>query len=113
VVAAGSFGIGRKSRQFLLSQRSANARVSIATEILALGPSCISSTPPLKREWSAWPKFGWIPANLHDFSKGARGLALEQCALDAQVGLLVAVVQVKSEDCWIFSPAPHPLRVAF
>jgi hypothetical protein len=28
--------------------------------------------PPLqlKREWSLWPEFGWIPANLGDFSKG-------------------------------------------
>jgi hypothetical protein len=24
----------------------------------------------LKREWSLWPEFGWIPANLCDFSKG-------------------------------------------
>jgi hypothetical protein len=23
-----------------------------------------------KREWSPWPKFGWIAANLRDFSKG-------------------------------------------
>jgi hypothetical protein len=26
--------------------------------------------PQLKREWSPWPKFGWIAANLRDFSKG-------------------------------------------
>ena len=26
--------------------------------------------PQLKREWSPWPKFGWISANLRDFSKG-------------------------------------------
>jgi hypothetical protein len=48
--------IGKKSQQFLPSQRSANARASIAAEILALGPSCISSTPQLKREWSPWAK---------------------------------------------------------
>ena len=24
----------------------------------------------LKREWSPWPEFGWIPANLCDLSKG-------------------------------------------
>jgi hypothetical protein len=24
----------------------------------------------LRREWSPWPKFGWIAANLRDFSKG-------------------------------------------
>jgi len=24
-----------------------------------------------------------------------------------------AEVGVKSEDCWIFSPGPHPLRVVF
>ena len=33
------------------------------------GPSCVSSAPQLKREWSRWPEFGWIPANLCDFSK--------------------------------------------
>ena len=30
---------------------------------------------------------------------------------DALAG--VAVWPVKSEDCWIFSPGPHPLRVVF
>jgi hypothetical protein len=55
------FWIGRKSRQFLPSQRSANARASIAAEILALGPSCISSTPQLKREWSPWVKIQLDP----------------------------------------------------
>ena len=53
--------ISRKSRQFLPSQRSANARASIAAEILALGPSCISSTPQLKREWSPWVKIQLDP----------------------------------------------------
>jgi len=43
-------GSEEKSRQFLPSQRSTNARASIATEILALGRGCISSTPQLKRE---------------------------------------------------------------
>src|SRR5438552_11602856 len=36
------FGSGRKSRQFLPSQRLTNARASIPAEILALGPSCVS-----------------------------------------------------------------------
>jgi hypothetical protein len=42
--------IGAKSRQFLPSQRLTNARTSIPAEILALGPSCVSPTPQLKRE---------------------------------------------------------------
>jgi hypothetical protein len=62
--------IGRKSRQFLPSQRSTDARASIPADILALGPSCVSHTAQLKREWSLWPEFGWIPANLCDLSKG-------------------------------------------
>jgi len=33
-------------------------------------PSCVSPVLQLKREWSLWPKFGWIAANLRDFSKG-------------------------------------------
>jgi hypothetical protein len=41
--------IGRKSRQFLpLSDRPTPA--SIPADILALGPSCVSLTPQLKRE---------------------------------------------------------------
>jgi hypothetical protein len=36
----------------------------------ALSPSCVSSTPQLKREWSPWPEFGWIPGNLCHLSKG-------------------------------------------
>jgi hypothetical protein len=31
-------------------QRSTDPRASIAAEILALGPSCVSPTPQLKRE---------------------------------------------------------------
>jgi hypothetical protein len=27
---------------------------------------CVSPAPQLKREWSPWPKFGWIAANLRD-----------------------------------------------
>ena len=27
----------------------------------ALGPSCVSPTPHLKRDQSLWPEFGWIP----------------------------------------------------
>jgi hypothetical protein len=61
--------IGRKSRQFLPSQRSTDARASIAADILALGPSCVY-TPQLKREWSLWSEFGWIPGDLCDRSKG-------------------------------------------
>src|SRR5436309_14819830 len=26
---------------------------------------------------------------------------------------LATIDEVKSEDCWIFSPGPHPLRVVF
>src|SRR5438094_10060455 len=44
------FGSGRKSRQFLPSQRLTNVRASIPAEILALGPSCVSPSPQLKRE---------------------------------------------------------------
>ena len=33
-------------------------------------PSCVSPALQLKREWSPWPEFGWIPANLCDLSKG-------------------------------------------
>ncbi|HEX2511098.1 MAG TPA: hypothetical protein VHK44_00700, partial [Xanthobacteraceae bacterium] len=62
--------IGRKSRQFLPSQRSTNARASIPADILALGPSCVSLTPQLKREWSLWSEFGWIPGTPCDLSKG-------------------------------------------
>jgi hypothetical protein len=36
-----------------------------------LGQSCV---PPgalqLKREWSAWPEFGWIPTDLFELSMG-------------------------------------------
>jgi hypothetical protein len=38
-------------------------------EILAQGPSCIFSTPQLKREWSPWPEFGLIPRKLYNLSK--------------------------------------------
>jgi len=44
-------------QQFLPSQRLTNARTSIPAEVLALGPSCVSLTPQLKREWSLWPEF--------------------------------------------------------
>ena len=49
---------------------STNARVSIHAEISALGLSCVSPPPQLKRDWSSSPEFGWIPANLCDLSKG-------------------------------------------
>jgi hypothetical protein len=42
-------------------QRSTDARASIAAEILALGPSCVSHTAQLKREWSLWSEFGGFP----------------------------------------------------
>ena len=41
-----------------------------ARGMLAPGPSCVPPAPQLKREWSPWPEFGWIPANLCDLSKG-------------------------------------------
>jgi hypothetical protein len=34
------------------------------------GPSCVSPATQLKREWALWLKFGWIPGNLRDLSKG-------------------------------------------
>jgi len=63
--------IGTKSRQFLPSQRLTNARASMADEILALSPSCVSATPHLKRESSLWPEFGWIPGNVPGKNWGA------------------------------------------
>jgi hypothetical protein len=45
-------------------RRLTNIRARRAAEILALGPSCVSSTAQLKREYSLWPEFGWILANL-------------------------------------------------
>jgi len=43
--------IGTKSRQFLPAISAiANVRARMAAEILAPGPSCVSSTPQLKRE---------------------------------------------------------------
>jgi len=50
LAAAGSSLDRQKPRRFLPSQRSTNARASIAAEILALGPSCVSPAPQLKRE---------------------------------------------------------------
>jgi hypothetical protein len=41
-------------------QRSTDPRASIPADILALGPSCVSPAPQLKREWSLWPEFGCI-----------------------------------------------------
>src|SRR5262245_31351340 len=46
------------------------ARASIPAEIVARGLSCVSATLQLKREWSLWPEFCWIPGNLCEFSKG-------------------------------------------
>jgi hypothetical protein len=50
LATAGSSLDRQKSRQFLPSQRLTNARASIPAEILALGPSCVSPSPQLKRE---------------------------------------------------------------
>jgi hypothetical protein len=50
LAAAGSSLDRQKSWQFLPSQRSTNARASIPAYILALGPSCVSHVPQLKRE---------------------------------------------------------------
>jgi hypothetical protein len=33
-------------------------------------PELRVSRPQLKREWSLWPEFGWIPGNLCDLSNG-------------------------------------------
>jgi hypothetical protein len=41
-----------------------------ARAMLAPGPSCASSTPQLKREWSLWPEFGSDLGNLRELSKG-------------------------------------------
>jgi hypothetical protein len=49
LAAAGSSLDRQKPRRFLPSQRSTNAR-NIPADILALGPSCVSLTPQLKRE---------------------------------------------------------------
>jgi hypothetical protein len=50
LAAAGSSLDRQKSRQFLPSQRSTNARANIPADILALGPSCVSPAAQLKRE---------------------------------------------------------------
>jgi hypothetical protein len=56
VVAAGSsFGSAENRGQFLPSQRCASMTKrprKKPAEILALGPSCVSATPQLKREGS-------------------------------------------------------------
>jgi hypothetical protein len=54
--------IGRHRGQF--------ARLREDAGMLPLGPSCILAAPPLNREWSLSPEFGWISANLCDPSKG-------------------------------------------
>ena len=38
-------------------------RASMAAEMQALGPSCISSTPQLNREYSLSRNLAWIPCN--------------------------------------------------
>jgi hypothetical protein len=50
LAAAASSLDRQKSRQFLPSERLTNARASMPAEILALGLSCVSLTPQLKRE---------------------------------------------------------------
>jgi hypothetical protein len=47
-----------------------SVREDAARGMMALRPSCVSPAPQLKRDWSSSPEFGWIPANLCDFSKG-------------------------------------------
>jgi hypothetical protein len=49
----------------------ANVRAQRSLKIPA-GPSPELRIPALQleREWSPWPEFGWIPANLCDLSKG-------------------------------------------
>jgi len=56
--------IGRKRGQVVLSDASSmtNVRAERLLKIpAALGPSCVSPAPQLKREQSLWPEFGWIP----------------------------------------------------
>src|SRR6266436_3381816 len=64
------FWIGRKrgnSRCRLMTNVRAERLLKIPA---ALGPSCVSPMPQLKREQSLWPEFGWIPRNPYDLSKG-------------------------------------------
>ena len=50
---------------------SAAYNICLARQVgSAPAPSCVSTALQLKREWSPWPEFGWIPANLCDLSKG-------------------------------------------
>jgi hypothetical protein len=38
-----------------------SVREDAARGMMALGPSCVSPAPQLKRDWSSSPEFGWIP----------------------------------------------------
>ena len=66
--------IERDRGQFVPSRRRrmmANARAERLLKIPAEpSPELRIPALQLKREWSPWPEFGWIPANLCDLSKG-------------------------------------------
>jgi hypothetical protein len=66
--------IERDHGQFVPSRRRrmmANVRAERLLKIPAEpSPELRIPNAQLKREWSQWPKFGWIAANLRDFSKG-------------------------------------------
>jgi hypothetical protein len=63
--------------QLLANPAIASSRVAVIDDQrvredarpLAPGPSCVSPAPQFKREWSLWPQFGRIRANLCDLSK--------------------------------------------
>jgi hypothetical protein len=87
-------GIGPQSPQLLRSQRLSNIRASTPADILALGLSCVSSTPQLKREWSRWPELAGISRNLFDLSKGYCATTFLSSSLTwpaSQSGLCVVV----------------------
>jgi hypothetical protein len=66
--------IERDRGQFVPSRRRRMMANVGAERLLKIpvepSPELRIPTPQLKREWSPWPKFGGIAANLRDFSKG-------------------------------------------
>src|SRR6516165_5837254 len=64
--------IERDRGQFVPSRRRRMMANVGAERLLKIpqnpAPSCVSPALQLKREWSPWPEFGWIPANLCDLS---------------------------------------------
>jgi hypothetical protein len=64
----------RDRGQFVPSRRRRMMANILAERLLKIpaepSPSCVFPTPQLRREWSPWPEFGRIAANLRDFSKG-------------------------------------------